>query len=211
MKKASFIIVLFILVSCAYAQETANQNISFAVKNSLLQWLEKIPSGDEANYGFQNREEFSRAGLGSPIQMFKLNDILYGSDGKVNPMKPTGEWKIPVTVDEQNRALVTVMKRDLEWSIVDLGAAGLARELNDFKSKLTAEQFRDIKMLRVYQVESDFLFYDAPSSSADEIVLVPMQSASHYLEGMTGRTKKTLTLEEVTKFVSESILLNHQD
>ena len=144
--------------------------------------MEKIPSGDEANFGFQNREEFSRASLGTPIRMFTLSDDLSGPDGKAKYMKPNGEWRIPVIVDEKNRALVTVMKHDHQWSIVDFGAAGLASELNDFKSQLTAEQFRDIKMLRVYQLESDFLFYDDPLSSADEIVLVPMQSASQYLD-----------------------------
>ncbi|MEI7500847.1 MAG: T9SS type A sorting domain-containing protein [Bacteroidota bacterium] len=196
MKKTGFIILMFLVFSYAYSQETANQDISLAVRNSLLQWLEKIPSGDETNYGFQNREEFSQATLGTPIQVFDMGIDPSGQSGKVKYMEPAGEWRIPVIVDQKNRAVATVIKQNNVWEIVDFGASGLARELNDVKSHLTAEQFRKIKLFRTYQPLSNFLFYDDPASNPDLIVFLPLLSASDYFDSQGLQTTKTFTRDK---------------
>jgi len=211
MKKTGFIILLFILVSSVYSQKEANQNISLAVQTSLLQWLEKIPSGEETNYGFQNREEFSQASLGTPIQVFNMGNDLSWQSGKVNYLEPAGEWRIPVIIDQKNRAVVTVIKQNNDWEIVDFGAAGLAGELNDVKSHLTAEQFSRIKIFRLYQPLSNFLFYDDPASNPDQIILIPLLSASDYLESQGLQTTKTWTLGEVVKIVRGSVSLQNQE
>ncbi|MEI7983572.1 MAG: hypothetical protein WCI71_18130 [Bacteroidota bacterium] len=210
MKKASLIFLLFLMVSAVYTQNKRNQEISRAVLPSLPKWLSVIPAGDETNYGFQNREEFSRADLGTPIEVFTLGDDFYTQTGQTTRLSSLGQWRIPVIVDQKNRAMVTVIKENSEWKIVDFGAAGLASELNDFENQLTAEQFQRLKMVRVYQPLSDFLFYNDPESNPDQIVLLPLLSASKYLENQGLQTKKTWTLEEVAKVLHRSISIQNQ-
>jgi hypothetical protein len=210
MKKTNLIFLLFLMVSAVYAQNISHQDISRAVLNTLPKWLSVIPAGDETNYGFQNREEFSRAGLGTPIEEFAMGNDFNTQKGQAARMLPLGQWRIPVIVDQKNRAMVTVIKENSEWKIVDFGAAGLASELNDFENQLTAEQFQRLKMVRVYQPLTDFLFYDDPESNPDQIVLLPLLSASKYLESQGLQTKKTWTLEEVVKVLHKSVSNQNQ-
>ncbi|MCK9220562.1 MAG: hypothetical protein M0P47_10995 [Bacteroidales bacterium] len=211
MKKAVVSILLFLMVFVAYTQEINHQNISQAVLNSLPEWLARIPVGDEISYGFQNREEFSRAVLGTPVEVFVLGKNFYTQTDREIQLTSIGEWRIPVVVDQKNCALVTVIKQNGEWKIVDFGAAGLAGELNNFGKQLTDEQFRKIKMIRIYQPLSDFLFYDDPLSNPDQIVLLPFRSASQYLESQDSQTKKTWTLSEVATILHKLISIQNQE
>jgi len=210
-KKVGFILLLLLMTLAAYPQQNSNQNISQAVLNSLPDWLEKIPAGSESNYGFQSRDEFSRAGLGDPIGIFDLGDEFYTQTDQAPRLASTGEWRIPVTVDQKIRAMVTVAKQNNSWVIVDFGATGLAEGINNYESKLTADQFRRIKILYLYQPLSKFLFYDDPASGPDQIVLLPLRSAVDYLESQGLQTTKTLTLGEVVKIVRASVALQNQD
>ncbi len=133
--------------------------------------MSSIPAGDETSYGFQYREEFLRAGLGTPIEIFALEDDSFTQTGKTTRLAPIGEWRIPVIADHEIRALVTVVNQNNEWRIVDFGAAGLASKFNHFEHQLTAEQFARIKMVRIYQPLSDLLFYDDPASITTKLIL----------------------------------------
>jgi len=210
MKKTGFILLLLLMTSAAYTQGNSHQDISKSVLSSLPEWLSSIPAGDETSYGFQNREEFSRAVLGTPIEIFALDDDSFTHTGKATPLVSIGEWIIPVIVDQKIRALVTVVKQNGEWRIVTFGAATLASEFNNFENQLTAEQFAHIKMVRVYQPLSNFLFYDDPASNPDQLILLPLRSAAMYLGSQGSPAKKTWTLSEVIRTVHESISIQNQ-
>jgi hypothetical protein len=211
MKKASLIFLLFLMVSAAYTQDKSHQNISQAVLNSLPEWLSSIPAGDETSYGFQNREEFSRAGLGAPIEIFSLAEDAFTQTGKATMLVPIGEWRIPVIVDHKIRALVTVVSQAGEWRIVMFGASTLAREFNEVEKQLTAEQFARLKLVRIYQPLSNFLFYDDPATNPDQLILLPLRSASIYLERQGSPAKKAFTLTEVIKTAHESYSTQNQE
>jgi hypothetical protein len=210
-KNTGFILLLLLLTSAAYPQENSRRNISQAVMNSLPEWLEKIPAGSETNYGFQSRDEFSRAGLGDPIEVFDLGDEFYTQKDQAPRMVPTGEWRIPVTVDQKIRAMVTVVEQNSTWEIVDFGATGLAEGLSNYANKLPVDQFRRIKILTLYQPLTKFLFYDDPASGPDQIVLLPLLAAVDYFEKQGLQPTKTRTLGEVAKIVRATDSLQNQD
>ncbi len=107
--------------------------------------------------------------------------------------------------------MVTVVKQSNAWEIVDFSSAGLAGELNKIKKQLTGDQFRRIKIFRLYQPLSTFLFYDDPAPGPDQIVLLPLLSAADYLESQGLPATKIWTLGEVVKLVRATGSVQNQE
>jgi len=211
MKKTSLLLLLFFLILQGYSQENAIQNLPAAVSGSLTEWLEKIPAGREALYGFQNRSDFSRASLGVPVQVFTLDDAFFTQPGAAPSLKSIGEWRIPVIVDRQNCALVTVVKINNDWKIVDLGAHVLALELAAMQERFTPAQFAEIKLFRVYPLQSDFLFYADPQAAPGQIELLPLHSATLNIDRLNETPVKTRNLDEVAGMIRETLSTNNQN
>ncbi|MCK9220710.1 MAG: hypothetical protein PHF97_12300 [Bacteroidales bacterium] len=208
MKKTSLFFLLFFLILQGYPQESTIQNLPAAVSGTLTEWLEKIPAGSEGLYGFQNRSDFSRASLGVPVQVFTLNDDFFTHPGTQPSLKSTGEWRIPVVIDHENCALVTVVKINSDWKIVDLGAHLLAQELAAMQAHFTPAQFNEIKLFRVYPLQSDFLFYADPLAVPCHIALLPLHSATLNIDRLNETPVKTRTLDEVAGMIRETLSTN---
>jgi len=211
MKKMSLLLLLIFLMLQGYPQENTIQNLPAAVSGSLTEWLEKIPAGREAQYGFRNRSDFSRASLGVPVQVFTLDDAFFTQPGTSPTLKSTGEWRIPVIVDGKNCALVTVVKINGDWKIVDLGAHVLAQELAAMQERFTPAQFSVIKLFRVYPLQSDFLFYADPMAAPGQVTLLPLHSATLNIERLNESPVKTRNLDEVAGMIRETLSANNQN
>ena len=172
----------FLNASIVFAQSvcTAESEIIQIAKNSLPVFLEKIPIGLEEQYGFKSRKEFVTATVGKPFQVFSLSPVFWG-DEKLSPqqlIQPLTEWRIPVIVNGEYRALLTVAKMNDDWKVVDFGAAGLAKELEAFggKNMVMGNEVHCI-LLRIFQLQCDFVIiknYDEELSSQK---IFPLQSA----------------------------------
>lgn len=208
MKRLSMILLILISVLNVYSQDLSTQNMIPAVSKDLPSWLQKIPAGNEMLYGFQNRDEFSRASLGTPYPVFTLSEEFFTQPNPAFFLKSSTEWRIPVTVDQENRALVTIIQNNGEWKIVDIGASVLAREIGSYEKKLSGKQSGKLKIFRVYQIQSDFLFYDDPVSMPEKIYLIPLHSACLNLDGLNVKTDKQWTLSEVSGMIRESLSVN---
>lgn len=91
-------------------------------------FLARIPPGQETTYGFNARSEFAEATPGEPYQMYTVASG--GSRSSVDQsLQPMNEWRVPVSVRGEYRALLTVIRDRDRWRAVDFGAALLAREL----------------------------------------------------------------------------------
>jgi hypothetical protein len=208
MKK--FLLLLFILcmiVMGSIAQTDNRQKMIKEAMNELQLWLKKIPGGNEAGYGFTNRDEFSMATLGKPYQVFALTSDFFKEEIKPgkNYLEATGEWRIPVMVNQENRAVITVLNKKNKWKIVGLGARVLARELQEFERYPELTQNNGLRLLRVYQLQSDFLFADDPSLSSVKINVYPMHSAFMNIAKIREGSKMKLGLNELLPYIKESI------
>ena len=205
-KNLLLLFILCLVVAESPAQKVNRHKMMKETMNELQSWLNKIPGGNESNYGFSNRDEFSLATLGKPYQVFTLSDDFFKEEiqpGK-SYLKATGEWRIPVMVNQENRVLITVFKKNNHWKIVELGGRVLSHELQEFEQYPELSKAKFIRLLRIYQLQSDFLFTGDPSLSSGEIILYPMHSALMNIARIKESSKIKTGLNEVLPFIKES-------
>lgn len=139
-------------------------------KSELPRILEHIPADREENYGFNNRDEFKRAGLGVPYQEFSLEDEA-----------PTGYWRVPVTVDGENRALVRLKEVNGQWTFSGFGAARLAMELGFFENNIAKSKPTWGRIVRDFKMQCDYVQYEPKDLYKLDGSLYPMESAAKFL------------------------------
>ena len=171
-------ILFFLILGITNINAQTNQVsiISEAAKAELLDYLNKIPEGQETMFGFNDRAEFLAAEIGNPYEMITLKkDFL--KDEKLVSNKDylisTNNWRVPIVVANEARALLTVSKIDNQWKVVKIGAKGLANELQIFNRNNIFSG--ELKMFRVFQLQSDFLL-------TEENIVYPLTSAKKLLE-----------------------------
>lgn len=157
-----------------------------AATKALPSVLAGIPPGQEANFGFHDRGEFAGATVGDPYQVITFTL----GPGRVLNLVRQRDWRVPVRVHGQARALLTVVEGESGWEAVDFGAAGLARELQHQEEALTGKPtFRHRFILRLYQHWADFLVLSHFELPADDDLAIPLFQAESAvgLAGKTGR------------------------
>ena len=186
-------VVVSVLPASTGSSEATRGDIAQAAVKQLPQWLDKIPSGQEQYYGFAEREEFSLATIGTPVHTFYFADEMAGDapNHSTEKLAPSYEWRVPVAVNNEYRALVTVAPVDGEWKIVDIGAAGLARELGSHK---TGHQ--NI-LLRSFKAKSDFLVIPSGDQTGKGVLLMPLQSARRNISQLDHASKDVFTIDEI--------------
>jgi hypothetical protein len=145
-------------------------------RSSIERFLEKIPPGFEARYGFRNRDEFKRALPGVPLRVYiPFPDSQDAKNGnRSDHPVATDEWRVPVLVDGEFRSLLTVTTVAGVLKAVDLGGAALAREFGEFDKKYSGSQRA---LFRVGRLKCDFILRKRPESSIDEGEYHPLPSA----------------------------------
>lgn len=201
--------VLITIVLCAsiiYSHPLAAQPdlMNSGISKNLQSWLQKIPPGQENLYGFNNRDEFSFSELGNPYAVYTLSSDFFNQIESENFLEPTGEWRVPVVVNNQYRALLTVIRENGNWKIVDLGASLLARELQKINQAQKSGN-DDLKILRVFQLQSDFLLLDDAALPASEIHVIPLHSAYLNLEELNSDKRETYKLSDMLSIIREAL------
>jgi len=152
----------------AYAGDDLQTMTQFA-NSQLLEILNNIPKGNEKDYGFKNRDEFKKAALGIPYQEFDMEKE-----------KPTGYWRIPVTVDGRHYALLRLKKTEDGWGFFGLGAAELARDLEDREGNMTLKGNKPQigRIIRDFSLKCDYVQYGQEPDSSLSGKVYPLKSAS---------------------------------
>ena len=177
------------LASAGFSQSNtiptdANEaSVQTAAMADLEAFLGKIPEGREIEYGFRNREEFRRAKLGTPVQVFTIHpeSMREGIDPGRGYMVPLNEWRVPVIVEGEYRTLLTVAIVNNALKTVELGGELLAKEMMKLGEK---EPNGRKAMLRLYRLRCDFLVIDRDGSGMEHGEFYPFRSARLTFEGL---------------------------
>ncbi len=175
--------------------------ISQVARAEMLDYLNKIPVGQEGMFGFNDRSEFLKAEIGCPYEMITLtndfiNDPQFFSDK--NYLVSTNNWRVPILVSNEARALLTVSNIANEWRVVKIGAKGLAFELQMLNQD---NRFSgDLKILRVFQLKSDFLLTEGnivyPLTSGKKLFEIKLtDNVTYSLEDMLMLLKNKITVK----------------
>jgi len=183
------------------------QDMSKDVNHDLQIWLDKIPIGSEDSFGFNTREEFSQATTGIPIEVFRLNPEYLKSLKPDNSQAliATGEWRVPVMVSGQPRMLLTIVKVNNEWKIVDMGAKLLAEELNGFIKNHGNNNMDSLRMIRIFEMKCDLLFTGNPHRSEEQLTVYPLKSAYHSLTGLQKSKVDRMGIADLFPMVQENL------
>jgi hypothetical protein len=174
-------IALLIFVSvmtgiCGESSTFPDDSVRAIARSSLTAFLDKIPVGRESGYGFHNRDEFSRASPGIPLQVYtaKPDSAGEGTGDSSNHPIAVDEWRVPVLVGGELRTLLTVARVDSNLEAVELGGAALAREFGEFEKKYPGGRRA---LLRLYQLKCDFMMIDRTGAGLREGEYHPLRSA----------------------------------
>lgn len=181
------------------------QDMNSDIDKVLISWLEKIPPGSEIQYGFGNREEFFSATSGKSIAVYMLSPAFFSGPVKPdsNYLIPAGEWRVPVMVNKSSRALLTVVQGNQGWQIVDMGATTLARELEDMSQEQGIDAL-PVTIIRVYQLQCDFITSGDPAMASSSLVLHPLHSAFLNLPKLYQFGKNSIILKDLYQLINDS-------
>jgi hypothetical protein len=204
--KTNFIlfIIVFFYTTVTFGQENIKKDVLAAAEKGYVAYLEMIPAGKEPLYGFNNRDEFAKVKLGKPYQFMTLSKDFFTDPTLKNKdyIIPSGNWRVPLIVGNENRALLTVSDFEGSWKVVGLGATSLARELGVFEKEHPSKN-RYGKILRIYQNVSDYVLL--PSNDDSEAMdLIPLKSAKNAL-AENGQSFSSIKLNKALPMIKENI------
>lgn len=163
---------------------------------ALPGFLEKIPDGLEARYGFGDPSEFLRTRLGTPIPVYHVAEMPVDTstgfpDSSWSRPVSGKAWRIPVLVGPQARVLITVEDRQGQLVSVDFGGARLASEMDEMPVRHPGIRKA---LLRVDALRCDFLVLHDSGRAIEEGEYRPLSSARQvFPEGSdSSRTRREL-------------------
>lgn len=206
--------LIFGLLLCAFltawtdssAQPQETREVLTTAQAEVMQFLAKIPVGSEALYGFTDRSELDRVGLGTPIAVLTVVPDSISDNTQIDKdyLVPINEWRVPVTVSGRMRALLTVSKVLGNWKAVDFGAIGLAIELDRFMTDRAAEASgRRLELLRLYQLRCDFAVLADASPAGAPADIYPLRSATMMLERNGHAVERVYSREKLLPVLRE--------
>lgn len=187
-----FLLAVLLLPALCFAQSqpVPEQAILDAAQQGYAAYLAQVPEDMISNYGFSSTAEFSKVTLGKPVRMNMLSPQL-AQDKNIQTaghyLVTTNEWRVPLLVNGQYRAFISVAGNDAtHLSCVDFGAAGLASEIG---ALLKAQPLSNYGILRVHALTCDMIILDADQDKTD-YELIPLRSAASFVT-QNGQLNKT--------------------
>lgn len=151
-------------------QPEIQQAVHAAGRAQLQPLLRRIPAGLLGGHGFADPAELTRAKAGPLYRMVALDPGRLAA-GSPAPFVPQEVWRLAVLVAGEHRALATLTRVAGRLQAVEIGAAGLARELGALD-----EAGEGGAILRVHALRCDF-FVGAPTGEQRTWRALPLRSA----------------------------------
>lgn len=116
-------------------------------------FLQLIPEGQERDYGFENRSDFSRIKIEEPYETY----FMHYKENKLGFVSGN-EWRVPLSVDGKYVALLTVVFNQGNAEVVDFGANVLAQKLQESEQQIPGRNER--VLIRSTYLSQDFITSD---------------------------------------------------
>lgn len=178
----ALIIVVCLIVgmtSTALADEPPPE-VRRVAQEEAPHWLGLVRKAPAEHFGLTDPNQVERAELGEPYEVYTIEpDRLqeYDASTVVSTMlSKANRWLFPLLIDGKAQFFYEIALFDGEWQPVSIGAAGLARDIEQIYGHVpTLLQAKGIegkitvRFVRVYEVY-DFLLMDTP---AGEFIVLP--------------------------------------
>jgi hypothetical protein len=182
-----FFLVIFITLEPSRAQEVPDEILSQAQKG-LPAFLNKIPPGTLAEYGFAENDPLAQAYLSKPFKVYTITPTaLLGAraGSRIRDLlEETKLWYFPVMINDQVRALLVVDYLQGQWQAVSLGYANLARGLGTVMQRWPRSRGFNPLLIAVFQAN-------------ENLVLVPEENPNLVMS--LGRPEQGLRMEEAAR------------
>jgi hypothetical protein len=170
-------LISLLMMTSSNAESVPDEVVSTA-RDNLHFYLNAIPEGELGHFGFTNKKEFDQTTLGTPFKIYTISpsEILsYKGEVDISPLLSQIEhWLFPLICSGKSRVLLTVARMGGEWQAVGIGEASLAAEIEQIARSWPTSQGYEMKFIRVYQANSDFVLLTKDGVSN----LVPLKGAS---------------------------------
>jgi hypothetical protein len=168
------VVVCLGLAGTAWA-DAAPDDVLAAAQSGLPVFLQALPAGELANYGFANAGELAQAALGEPYQVHVLTLAAlraYTPDQRLGALtQPADQWYFPVTVNGAPRTMLIVAKVAERWQAVAIGGTALPKNLALGGQALAGGKAgAQAQYVQVRQANADFLW--VPAADADYLMPV---------------------------------------
>jgi hypothetical protein len=148
MKKLTFkflftvlFIVLFNSISAQILQVN-NEEAKKMVEVTMKPFLKAIPIDMLPYYNISDTNEINKAVIENPIPVYYLDH---------DSLQFSNTWRVPLIINDEYRALFTVLFSNEAYSIVDFGAAVLAEDIQKYTKETSI-----FGILRVFSIHKDY-------------------------------------------------------
>lgn len=131
-----------------------NKYLIKAASEQIDYLIQEIPENELIKYGFNSLDELGKISFDKPIKVYRLSD---------DKIEFTLTWRIPIVVQNEYRALLTVVKENDKYRAVQLGATQLAEMLYGTK------HITSLGLLRVYELKRDFIIDATDGVEKDQL------------------------------------------
>jgi hypothetical protein len=177
-----------------YALGNIDRGAQAAAEQGLAEYVQRKQqqqgSEGESAIGVARPEDLSKARIAGGFEVHTITPgALVSSRGDMRGMtQSTGSWRFFVKVGQKPVGLITVERVDGKWTAVSFGGSGLSQELSDLIAEHGAANAGNLRYIRVYQAQSDFLEVVSPTDLQTRYALLgsARDSLKAEIEAATG-------------------------
>ncbi|HEY5122756.1 MAG TPA: hypothetical protein VIK14_03390 [Ignavibacteria bacterium] len=147
MNKKAYYLLLVFFISVRLIAQNNNTNLLVKEEASLktLSFLNLIPEGKEKDYGFNSRSDFSKIKIEEPYQTYYVSD----KNNKLTFISGN-EWRVPLSIDGQYVALLSVQINQGKAEAVDFGGNILSQKIQEFEKLFPNEASQHVIIRNTY-------------------------------------------------------------
>jgi hypothetical protein len=156
MIKKNHYCLLFLFISASLFAQNKNEDFQVKQQASLnaLSFLNLIPEGRENDYGFNSRNDFSKIKIEEPYKCYflsyKNNELVF---------IPINQWRVPISVNGNYVALLTVAFNNGNPEVVDFGGKLLANKIQEFEHLFPNQESQHVFIRNTF-VKQDYLTHN---------------------------------------------------
>lgn len=158
-----FILLVLCTTSIISQEKQTIKEISSIAERDLKIFLENIPIGMEANYGFSDRKEFEKASLGKPISILFPTEYFYSSapfDSSKTNYEISPIWEVPIRVNGNIRCLLRLKNQINDYSLIGIGGSLTAIEIDRIMKEIGLDTANEICMINFPELKCQYLIVD---------------------------------------------------